>query len=104
MFHTADSLDDESSVVQSFDSLPHSCESLCLADVHLHHEVRPISLEQGVGFLVQHYYNVSRLQSRLLIPLSTKCDLLTILHTFVHGHLQDLPLSVHLPSITFLTA
>ena len=100
---TSNSLDDESSVVQGLNSLPHTGKRFSQVDVHLDDEVLAASLELLVSFLVQDDNDVPWLQSWFLVALAAECNLLSVLHAFVHLHLQDLPLPVDLPPVTFLT-
>ena len=100
---TSNSLDDESSIVQRLNGLPHASKRLGEVDVHLDDEVLVASLELLVSFLVQDDNDVPWFQSGLLVALAAECNLLSVRHTFVHLHLQDLPLPVDLPPVTFLT-
>lgn len=49
-------------------------------------------LEEIVFLFIKNYDHVTRLYTRILITFSRECYLLTILHTFVNMHLNDLPL------------
>ena len=100
---TSNSLDDESSLVQRLNCLLHTSKRLSQVDVHLDDEVLAASLELIMSFLVQDDNDVPWLQSWFLVALAAECNLLSVLHTFVHLHLQDLPLPVDLPPVTFLT-
>merc|ERR1719266_3107789 len=100
---SSNSLDDESSVVQRLNCLLHTSKRLGQVDVHLYDEVLAASLELIMSFLVQDDNDVPWFQSGLLVALAAECNLLSVLHTFVHLHLQDLPLPVDLPPVTFLT-
>ena len=96
-------MDDESSLVQRLNCLLHPSKRLGQVDVHLDDEVLAASLELLVSFLVQDDNDVPWLQSWFLVALAAECNLLSVLHPFVHLHLQDLPLPVDLPPVTFLT-
>ena len=100
---TSNSLDDESSIVQRLNCLLQTSQRLGQVDVHLDDEVLAASLELLMSFLVQDDNDVPWFQSGLLVALAAECNLLSVLHTFVHLDLQDLPLPVHLPPVTFLT-
>ena len=100
---TSNSLDDESSIVQRLNCLLHTSKRLGQVDVHLDDEVLAASLELLMSFLVQDDDDVPWLQSWFLVSLAAECNLLSVLHTFVHLHLQDLPLPVDLPPVTLLT-
>jgi len=94
---------DESSVVKSLYCLLHAGERLSQVDVHLNNQVQPAPLEPLVRLLVQDDDDIPGLQPWLLVALAAECNLLSVLHTFVHLHLQDLPLSIDLPPVTLLT-
>ena len=96
-------MDDQSSIVQRLNCLLHTSQRLSQVDVHLDDEVLAASLELLVSFLVQDDNDVPWLQARFLVALAAECNLLSVLHPFVHLHLQDLPLPVDLPPVTFLT-
>ena len=100
---TSNSLDDQSSIVQRLNCLLHTSQRLSQVDVHLDNEVLAASLELLVSFLVQDDNDVPWLQARFLVALAAECNLLSVLHALVHLDLQDLPLPVHLPPVTFLT-
>ena len=100
---TSNSLDDESSIVQRLNCLLHTSQGLSQVDVHLDDEVLAASLELFMSFLVQDDNDVPWLQSWFLVALAAECNLLSVLHALVHLHLQDLPLPVDLPPVTFLT-
>ena len=100
---TSNSLDDQSSIVQRLNCLLHTSQRLSQVDVHLDDEVLAASLELLVSFLVQDDNDVPWLQARFLVALAAECNLLAVLHSLVHLDLQDLPLPVHLPPVTFLT-
>ena len=100
---TSNSLDDQSSIVQRLNCLLHTSQRLSQVDVHLDDEVLAASLELLVSFLVQDDNDVPWLQARFLVALAAECNLLSVLHALVHLDLQDLPLPVHLPPVTFLT-
>merc|ERR1719412_1272202 len=72
-------------------------------DVHLYDEVLAASLELIMSFLVQDDNDVPWFQSGLLVALAAECNLLSVRRTFVHLDLEDLPLPVDLPPVTFLT-
>merc|ERR1719340_276165 len=100
---SSNSLDDEGSIVQRLNCLLHTSKRLSQVDVHLDDEVLAASLELIVSFLVQDDNDVPWLQSWFLVALAAECNLLSVLHTFVHLDLQDLSLPVDLPPVTFLT-
>merc|ERR1719403_663066 len=100
---SSNSLYDESSVVKSLYCLLHAGERLSQVDVHLNNQVQTAPLEPLVRLLVQDDDDISGLQPWLLVALAAECNLLSVLHTFVHLHLQDLPLSIDLPPVTLLT-
>merc|ERR1719340_181275 len=99
---SSNSLDDEGSIVQRLNCLLHTSKRLSQVDVHLDDEVLAASLELIVSFLVQDDNDVPWFQSWFLVALAAECNLLSVLHTFVHLDLQDLSLPVHLPPVTFL--
>ena len=63
----------------------------------------PIPFEKCMCLLVEDDDDISRFEPRLLVALPGEGHLLTVLHTLVHRHLQDLPLTIHFTPVALLT-
>ena len=63
----------------------------------------PIPFEECMCLLVEDDDDISRFEPRLLVAFPGEGHLLTVLHTLVHRHLQDLPLTIHFTPVALLT-
>ena len=62
-----------------------------------------VALEECMSLLVEDDDDVAGFQSWFLISLTREGHFLSVLHTLVHGHLQDLPLTIHFAPVALLT-
>lgn len=62
-----------------------------------------VALEECMSLLIQDDDDVARFQSWFLVSLPGEGHFLSVLHTLVHGNLQDLPLTIHFAPVALLT-
>ncbi|GMT08330.1 hypothetical protein PENTCL1PPCAC_30504, partial [Pristionchus entomophagus] len=82
-------------VVERRDHAVEAAQRLHQVDLLLHDQIGALSGEAVVLLLVEHDDDVSRRQTRLLVSLQIKDDLLSVVHARLDLHLEDL-LLVHL--------
>lgn len=70
---------------------------------HFHMQVHVISPENWMRLFVKNDNDVTWFNTRFLVSLWGKCDLLTIFHSFVDMHLQDFTFFDCLFTLTVLT-
>ena len=62
-----------------------------------------VALEECMSLLIEDDDDVARFQPWFLVALPGEGHLLPVLHSLVHGHLQDLPLAIHFAPVALLT-
>merc|ERR1719489_348093 len=81
--------DENLSLVQGADDPLEAGERLAHRDVHLHDQVVALPRVHRVVFLLQHYYDVTRLHLGLLVAFAAESDLLPFLHAFINVDLEN---------------
>ena len=75
-------------LIEVFDGLSPSQQSLLQGDTHLHAKIVALTSKQRMRKLLKHNNNIARIKIGMLVALILKGDLLVVIHTPLNGHGQ----------------
>lgn len=75
-------------LIEVFDGLSPSQQSLLQGDTHLHAKIVALTSKQRMRKLLKHNNDIARIEVGMLIALILKGDLLVVIHTPLNGHGQ----------------